>query len=436
MSFVRFVEDFARLVTEQSEWSQKTFGSDQERGPIGPLKHLAKEAKEAAEASTPDELLKELADCFLLLLDANRRGKFTVRDLIEAALKKMEVNRNRQWPAPRADEPVEHVRENGIEQPDVSPVDYSEGFKRCDLGNGLYVTSNDAGVVRVGFSLPDGVAVSSVNAFEANINLTMQNTVLSEVTREVMHRWALCVLDGSYSKKNVSGITFDVKELRDEGGSVIHACAVGSFPLPANHWIYSPIMLEVKPIPFAVGAMRERLKECLRWAIQVCTDGGKDKDFDPDAMCMAVDGAFFANESFGASEVERDEFCVSTDGEHYNSRFATEQEAIDEAVSWGVDVFYVGKPEKPSQPEEFWCVDDWISQVNEQDDYGGEYAEDWYDGSREQEKELDEQVRPVLAAWLDKHKLRPKHWIINSYTKYIVVEGKVMTEAELNGAEE
>lgn len=232
MSFVKFVEDLSRLVMEQTEWSQKTFGSDQERGPIGPLKHLAKEAKEASAASTPDELIKELADCFLLLLDATRRGKFTMQDLIDAALEKMDVNRNRQWPAPKADEPVEHVREEG------------------------------SGVV-----------------FD----------------------------------EDVSGITFDIKELRDENGSVIHACAVGSFPLPADHWIYSPIVLEAKPIPFDLGAMRERLKECLRWAIQVCTDGGKDKDFDPDAMCMAVDGAFFANESFPVSEVERHELVYLLD---------------------------------------------------------------------------------------------------------------------------
>lgn len=246
MGVVDFVDEISRLYTEHSEWSQKTFGSDDERGPVGPLKHLAKEAKEAAEATDRDELLKELADCFLLLLDANRRGKFTVRDLIRASLEKMEVNRNRKWPAPTKDEPVEHVRE----------------------------------------------------------------------------------------------------------------------------------------------------------------------------------------------EEELEAFCLSTDGEHYDSRFPTEQEAIDEAVAWGCEVFYIGQPEKPVQPESFWSANEWIETVCNHDDYTGDYAEGWYCGTREQEKELEEQVRPVLAAWLDRHKLRPKHWLINSSTKYIVVEGQVMTEAELNGMEE
>ena len=34
---------------EQGEWSQKTFGLDSERGPLGPLKHLEKEAREGQE---------------------------------------------------------------------------------------------------------------------------------------------------------------------------------------------------------------------------------------------------------------------------------------------------------------------------------------------------------------------------------------------------
>lgn len=51
MGVLDFVDDFTRLNSELSEWSQKTFGSDDERGPIGALKHLAKEAKEAAEAA-------------------------------------------------------------------------------------------------------------------------------------------------------------------------------------------------------------------------------------------------------------------------------------------------------------------------------------------------------------------------------------------------
>lgn len=48
MGVLDFVDDFTRLNTELSEWSQKTFGSDDERGPIGALKHLAKASVESA----------------------------------------------------------------------------------------------------------------------------------------------------------------------------------------------------------------------------------------------------------------------------------------------------------------------------------------------------------------------------------------------------
>jgi hypothetical protein len=39
-------ERFIRFAKEQAEWSRATFGSDTERGPVGPLKHLAKEVEE------------------------------------------------------------------------------------------------------------------------------------------------------------------------------------------------------------------------------------------------------------------------------------------------------------------------------------------------------------------------------------------------------
>ena len=44
------------LATDQSQWSQQTFGTDEERGPVGALHHLAREAVEAAEACLVHEL--------------------------------------------------------------------------------------------------------------------------------------------------------------------------------------------------------------------------------------------------------------------------------------------------------------------------------------------------------------------------------------------
>lgn len=120
---------------EQAEWSRATFGSDKERGPVGPLKHLEKEAKEAwVEAQmldgfreskktnrTPDydidikgcekDLRTEIADCLFLTFDAARRAGMTLDELINTAFEKLEINKSRKWGKPTADGPVEHIRE-------------------------------------------------------------------------------------------------------------------------------------------------------------------------------------------------------------------------------------------------------------------------------------------------------------------------------------
>jgi ParB family transcriptional regulator, chromosome partitioning protein len=95
------------LANEQAVWSQETFGSDSERGPIGPLKHLEKEAKEAQD--NPDDF-SEYADCLLLVLDSARRAGLRPMALVQAAREKMVVNKARLWSTPTDDNPVEHVR--------------------------------------------------------------------------------------------------------------------------------------------------------------------------------------------------------------------------------------------------------------------------------------------------------------------------------------
>lgn len=107
---VDFADKLSDLVVDQSKWSQATFGSDSERGPMGTLKHLEKEARECQEAVGTPELREELADCLLLLLDASRRAGIKPTQLLEAAQAKMVKNKQRTWPKPTSDEPVEHIR--------------------------------------------------------------------------------------------------------------------------------------------------------------------------------------------------------------------------------------------------------------------------------------------------------------------------------------
>ncbi len=95
------------LANDQAKWSQATFGTDAERGPIGALRHLEKEAREAAENPTDRS---EYADCLLLILDASRRAGMTTLELIKEAQRKMEINKARTWAKPTSDDPVEHTR--------------------------------------------------------------------------------------------------------------------------------------------------------------------------------------------------------------------------------------------------------------------------------------------------------------------------------------
>lgn len=108
---IEFGDRFRDLVADHSEWSQATFGSDDERGPMGALKHLEKESVEAQGAVGTDGLKEEIADCFLLILDASRRAGMKPMQLVEVAIDKMAVNKERKWPRPTDDTPIEHVRD-------------------------------------------------------------------------------------------------------------------------------------------------------------------------------------------------------------------------------------------------------------------------------------------------------------------------------------
>lgn len=87
----------------QARWSQATFGHDDLRGPTGPLKHLIKEVEETLE--NPDDIF-EFADCLGLLLDALRRGKHTLGELLVAYSVNLRRNElKRTWPSLEEQDP-------------------------------------------------------------------------------------------------------------------------------------------------------------------------------------------------------------------------------------------------------------------------------------------------------------------------------------------
>ncbi len=142
------------LAYDQRQWSEATFGSDDERGPVGALRHLRREAKEAIDNPHDAE---EYADCFLLIVDAARRAGFSIGELLHAAQLKLEINKGREWPEPGEDgQPVEHVVDSEVTMiVRRSPLAPVEGLDRPDtiwLGE-----VRDGENVTTGVTFPDCV---------------------------------------------------------------------------------------------------------------------------------------------------------------------------------------------------------------------------------------------------------------------------------------
>jgi len=113
---------FYRLVKDIKKWSDETFGKNRKNLPLPILYHLTKEVPEAIVSATfmnlyrgkkcRKRLLMELADCFMLVVDAASHSGFTPEELLKAVEKKLEINKIRKWGEPDENGTVEHIRKN------------------------------------------------------------------------------------------------------------------------------------------------------------------------------------------------------------------------------------------------------------------------------------------------------------------------------------
>ena len=108
-------------------------------------------------------------------------------------------------------------------------------------------------------------------------------------------------------------------------------------------------------------------------------------------------------------------YSYSHDEEHYHGEFDSPEEALAES---GEDAAFVGENRPPTPPEDFWRAEDWLEHVSVQDDYSVYAADGWDESTRKQRAELEGEVRKVLAAWLDRHDLRPKFWLVDNVKRY------------------
>ena len=132
---------------------------------------------------------------------------------------------------------------------------------------------------------------------------------------------------------------------------------------------------------------------------------------------------------------DAEKYCWSWDEEaYYDSGYASVEDCIAEALAATSDpeenegnTLYVGKQKSPRQPEDYFSdcdIERFLEKVSEQDEYGGEWTEDWDRSTREQRAELAREIQPLIAAWLDRHNLRPKFFIVDELQVFNIIDGK------------
>lgn len=152
-------------------------------------------------------------------------------------------------------------------------------------------------------------------------------------------------------------------------------------------------------------------------------------DFDDIArLCHIPPVVWGGTHPVGSDAPKPPVYGYSVDQEIYHGSFTTVEEACQEAWdSGGVEVgghVWVGVQVAPTQPETYFnilSVDQWLENVSEQNEYAGQHAEGWDSSTCDQQRELAAEVQQVMAAWLDRHNLRPKFWGVGSVQKFVLV---------------
>lgn len=96
-----------QLQDDIGAFAEKTFP---DASPRSKALHLSEEAKEAAD--NPSDI-SEWADCMILLSDGARKSGFSMDDLYQAVLRKMEINKKRKWDAGDKDGIIRHIEAAG-----------------------------------------------------------------------------------------------------------------------------------------------------------------------------------------------------------------------------------------------------------------------------------------------------------------------------------
>jgi len=109
--------EFQHLQNITADWSDSVFGK--RTNPIGSLRHLKEEVDEIIQE--PNDLI-EYCDAFLLLIDSARMSGFTMEQLYEGCIEKLEINKNRKWKYDPETDLIKHVKELIMEDEKIGTV--------------------------------------------------------------------------------------------------------------------------------------------------------------------------------------------------------------------------------------------------------------------------------------------------------------------------
>lgn len=91
---LRNLQKFNKFISDRNEFSSKTFGPPEKRGPLFPLDKLKQELNELIENPSDES---EWTDCLLCFLDAAWRQGYEFENLVDFAIKKLKINKKRKW---------------------------------------------------------------------------------------------------------------------------------------------------------------------------------------------------------------------------------------------------------------------------------------------------------------------------------------------------
>ena len=101
------MKDFDKLQITIGEWSDSEFGK--RNSAIGCLNHLLEEVEEIK--NDPSDIV-EFADAYMLLSDSARISGFTMSQVHDAVLDKLEINKKREWKLDVESGLIKHVKED------------------------------------------------------------------------------------------------------------------------------------------------------------------------------------------------------------------------------------------------------------------------------------------------------------------------------------